>query len=322
MADTAYKVLILGAGASHAYGFPLGGDLRQRILNLPIAVAKKAGIVRERTEKSDIGALTEFQVAFRHSQMYSIDAFLGRRREFAEIGKKCIAAILLECEGSDALFSEGSDRDHWYQYLFNQFAQRDWDELTFNDIAIVSFNYDRSLEHFLYVALQSTYGKCAEDAAKKLKLLRIVHVYGSLCDEMPGSDKYLRYDGQIDMDKVEAAAKGLVVIPEGRIDSPTLIEARKWLEDAKAICFLGFGFDPMNVERLSENEACAMWKLLPTGHTARNIVGTCFGMTKREISAAFGMLTYKSLHEAGEWRFLSTTCTQLLRETLFLKGQS
>lgn len=319
MIDVPLRVLVLGAGASLAYGFPLGRDLRQRILGISTSSAKQAGIIRERTEEQDIRKLSEFRSAFRHSQMYSIDAFLGRRPEFSEIGKKCIAAILLECEGSHALFSEGAEKDHWYQYLFNQFAQRDWDDLTFDDIAIVSFNYDRSLEHFLYVALQSTYGKCPNEAAKKLKTLRIVHVYGSLCAELPGSDAYLQSDGKIDIDKVGAAAKGLVVIPEGRIDSPTLLQARRWLEAARSICFLGFGFDPMNVERLAENEACSLWKQRPTGHTMRRIVGTCLGMTKSEISAAYAKLTQKNFAEAGEGRFLDANCTQLLRETLFLR---
>jgi hypothetical protein len=314
-----YKVLVLGAGASFAYGFPLGSELRRRILDMHRGTAQRAGIVRQRSEERDLRALIEFQESFRHSQIYSIDAFLGRQPKFSEIGKKCIAAILLECESSDALFSEDPEKDHWYQYLFNHFAQRDWDDLTFDDIAIVTFNYDRSLEHFLYVTLQSAYGKRANDAANKLKSLRIVHVYGSLCDQLPGSDKYLKADGNFDIDKVEAAAAGLVVIPEGRIDSPTLVRAREWLTAAHGICFLGFGFDELNVERLAENEACAMWKLLPGGHTPRNIVGTCLGMTKREITAAFGALAHKQLYEAGEWRFQSTTCTQLLRETLFLR---
>jgi hypothetical protein len=235
-----------------------------------------------------------------------------------EIGKKCIASILFECEDSRALFDENGEKDHWYQYLFNQLAKSDWDDLTFSDISIINFNYDRSLEHFLYLAIQSAYGKSADDVKKKLESLRMIHVYGSLCKELPGPNDYLDYDGKIDAEKVNAGTKGLVVIPEGRIDSPTLINAREWLEAARSICFLGFGFDALNVERLAENEACKRWKLFPTGHTPRNIVGTCLGMTGAEISVAVAKLTHESLTLTGQERFRSINCTQLLRETLFL----
>jgi len=318
VASSPYKVLVLGAGASLAYGFPLGKDLRHRILNIGVQTAKLSGLVRERFEEQDIRLLTKFQESFRSSQLYSIDGFLGKRPSFSDIGKKCIAQILLACEGSKELFSEKDGKDHWYQYLFNHIAQRDWDDLTFDDLAVVTFNYDRSLEHFLYVTLQSAYGKSAADAAKKLKQLRIVHVYGSLCEHLPEEPGYRSCDGKFDMEKVEAAAKGLVVIPEGRVDSETLVTARKWLSNARSICFLGFGFDDMNVDRLAADEACAYYRHLSTGNTARRIVGTCKGMTWLEISSAYGRLTKQSLNKP-EQLFHDQNCTQALRETLFLK---
>jgi len=319
MASSAYKALVLGAGASLAYNYPLGSDLRQRILRLDESTAREAGIIRQSNEKDDTLELTSFQLAFKRSQMYSIDAFLGRRPDFVEVGKLCIAAILLKCENSKVLFAERNDKDHWYQFLLNHFAKRDWEELTFDDIAIISFNYDRSLQTFLFVTLQDVYKKSGRDIAKKLKSLRIVHVYGSLCSPLPGSSGYLEYDGKVDIDKVDTAAKGLIVIPEGRVDGDSLKQAREWLAAAQGICFLGFGFDETNVERLAENDACVMWKQMPTGRTPRNIVGTCLGMTQREIAAAFSRLTQSSLDEAGDRRFQQTNCTQLLRETLFLR---
>lgn len=318
MLDSSYKVLVLGAGASFAYGFPLGKDLRQRILSIGVQTAKASGLVRERSEQKDIRELVKFQESFRSSQLYSIDAFLARQPIFSEIGKKCIALVLLMCEGSKQLFSEEEGKDHWYQYLFNRLAQHDWDELTFDGIAVVTFNYDRSLEHFLYVALQSAYGKSAHEAAKKLKSLRIVHVYGALCEHMPGHPSYLNCDGNYDREKVEAAAAGLVVIPEGRVDSETLVRAREWLAGARSICFLGFGFDDMNVDRLAEGGACDYFRQFSTGSTARRIVGTCKGMKWLEISSAYARLTKQSLGK-GDQLFHDQNCTETLRETLFLR---
>ena len=320
MPNAPYKVLVLGAGASYAYGYPLGGEIRQAILRLSEDDAKQAGIIHPRSSYVDRRNFLDFQNAFNHSQMYSIDAFLGRRRTYADIGKKCIATVLLAAENADSLFLEDAKRDHWYQYFFNQIARKEWDELTFDDIAIVSFNYDRSLEHFLYVALQSTYRKSAEQVASKLQSIRLIHVYGALCNELPLSEEYIRYDGEFDARKVDEAAKGLIVIPEGRTDSDTLVTAREWLSGASSICFLGFGFDPINVERLAENSACRRLRPPPQiGLTIRDVYGTYLGMTKAEAASAYNSLTGGSFSEADGSRFISTTCTQLLRETLFLK---
>ncbi len=311
------KVLVLGAGASLDYGYPTGSDLRQQILDLHTSAAQRAGIVRQRYEQRDIRSLVKFQESFRTSQIYSIDAFLGRRPEFAEMGKWCIAAVLLECEDGEKLFTEKDKEDHWYQYLFNRMATKDWDELTFEDLAVVNFNYDRSLEHFLYVALQSAYGKTTDEVAEKLKSLRIVHVYGALSTELPNSPNYLRYDGKVDMEKVEAAAKELIVIPEGRIDSPTLKQARAWLSDAQDIAFLGFGFDSTNVERLAEGGACGVAIKRETGNAVRYICGTRIGVFDSEMDAAFQALTQQP-HQHQEVRnFQKENCTNTLRTTRF-----
>src|ERR1035437_10205984 len=106
---TSKTVLILGAGASCGYGFPVGSQLRQRILAL-----------RDDVEASNIMMFSrsftrKFVDAFGNAQVYSIDTFLGRRPEFVEIGKAAIAYILLSCEQKANLTSDTND-DHWYRY--------------------------------------------------------------------------------------------------------------------------------------------------------------------------------------------------------------
>jgi hypothetical protein len=87
-------VLVLGAGASKAYGYPLGSELRHAILNLTEPNALEFGVLHD-WDTSVAVEFTRFRNAFRQSNLYSIDAFLGKRKEFESIGKKCIAAILL-----------------------------------------------------------------------------------------------------------------------------------------------------------------------------------------------------------------------------------
>ena len=311
------KVLVLGAGASIAYGYPSGRQLRAEILGISDRVAQSYGLLRRMNAQTGRSDFTDFRDAFEASMMYSIDAFLARRKEFAEIGKKCIAYALLKHENPKLLFREQSDTDNWYQYLFNHIASKDWEELSFNDLAIVTFNYDRSLQHFLIKALKSAYDKTTTEVEEKIKTLKIVHVYGSLSDKWPSDLDYFPYDGEVDYQTIDIASRNLQVIPESRIDSPTLNVARKWLSDADSICFLGFGFDPLNVERLAEGDACSLRKQRPQGRITRTVVGTCKGMTTAEISSAYATLTGASLVR-GNGFFHDTGCTQALRETGFL----
>jgi hypothetical protein len=78
-----YKLaLVLGAGSSLSMGYPTGTELRRLILEeLPTELLCESG---EYTEY-DIG---QFVKQFRASQMFSIDAFLARRNDFSDIGKK------------------------------------------------------------------------------------------------------------------------------------------------------------------------------------------------------------------------------------------
>lgn len=317
------KVLVLGAGASHAYGYPLGGELRQRILAIRPWEALRSGIISYDDDGDQERLFEHFTTTFAESMFYSIDAFLARRPEFSEIGKRCIAHALLSCEKREFLFHETPDKDHWYQYLLNRYLKVDWDDLDFSDLSIITFNYDRSFEHFMLGALQAAYGRNFEETVEKMKTLRIIHVYGMLGPAYPDRSNRYRDYGEKTSDRywICAAAESIRVIPESReTNTPELLQARKVLEQADGICFLGFGFDEINVERLAEGEACAAWKLRAGGHERRFIVGTCIGMTDREARSAWSKLTSSRDYSDVSWErgFLDRNCTELLRETLFL----
>lgn len=314
-----YKVLILGAGASMPYGFPSGAMLRQKILSIDEATANHAGLIAE-DYCDPTNSLSDFKEAFRLSQKTSIDSFLGTRTEFTEIGKKCIAIALLQCEIEEVLFNDAENEDHWYQYLVNEITNNEWEALDFSDLAIVTFNYDRSLQYFLYTTLQYTYGKSGDEVVEKLRKLRIVNVYGSLCDKYPGERGWIKYGGEVNWRTVQSAASSLIVIPEGRTQSDSLIQARTLIKGAKKIAFLGFGFDRINVARLSEDSAFRPTIQHPNRTRTRHISGTAKGMTHMELQRACkqmrrgdsstGSVTAQNFHNMG--------CTEYLRHTLFL----
>lgn len=301
--------LILGAGASHNYGYPVGALLRQRIIGL-----KKQGENAASEMRFSYGDLLRFIDEFLHSQMYSIDAFLARRMDLAPIGKAAIAKVLLQCESEGVLFSETSD-DHWYQYLLNVLADERWDRFDPSWLSIITFNYDRSLERYLIRSLQAVYDKQEVEVRDKLKGLRIRHVYGDLGSlwQDAGGFPYGMND-QLP-ERIRRASERLRVIPEGRDDDPLLHECKEIVEAAERICFLGFGFDATNLRRIGAPDVF----LHPAARTAKRIAATAHGLTVEEIMrAAVRVVGESAFNNPVALKFHPMTCLRLLRESLII----
>ena len=140
-------------------------------------------------------------------------------------------------------------------------------------INIVTFNYDRSLEYFLWNAIQSTF-RCPKDHAFALiSEMNIIHFYGSLGPIY--GENAIPYGGE----NVNDAAKNIKVIPHEKSDHATAElseDQTKSLgfihEHNKTIVYMDFGFDEQN---------CNLLKLhsLPKSHS---IYGTTFGLTPFE----------------------------------------
>lgn len=318
-------VLVLGAGASVAVGYPVGAELRDRLLRLPEhefrTEVKAAGLLDVENE------LYSFLDAFGHSQMNSIDAFLARRPEFTQIGKRAIALVLLRCESSDSLF-RSKHPDHWYRYLFNALAAESWDALDFSNLQIITFNYDRSLEQYLLVALTSAYGRGHAEVIPKLRSLSIIHIYGTLGAPLPDQSGYLPYNGGVTQRSVVAAAEMIKVIPEGRTDDDVVAMARAQLVAASKIAFLGFGFDLTNLNRLDSEETCRSHITRANGSIVRRrVVASCLGMTHAELMRAIDLTAgndgtaqavTNGMRLPGDGAFIMSDCLTVLRSTLIL----
>jgi hypothetical protein len=88
--------------------------------------------------------------AFLHSGQLSIDTFLSKRGdEFSETGKWAIAAALCIRETPTMVMNATIEGD-WYAYLWSVMSGTlsKVDDVPFEKIKIITFNYDRSLEYF------------------------------------------------------------------------------------------------------------------------------------------------------------------------------
>lgn len=243
--------IVLGAGASMPYGFPSGEGLRKNICRsiglrsfLPRSLHNLYGISPDET--------VEFIKAFLYSGVSSIDSFLSKNSRYVKIGKLCIAVDLCTKENFQNVVNIDNE-DHWYQILWNELivGATTANDLLRNKISFVTFNYDRSLEYFIYLSIKNTFDTTDEEALRVLNEFKILHVYGELgkfhYKPQQGSRAYV---DDLDSVQIEIAANAIKVIPEVERDSDSFHIARKYFEDYKMIGFLGFGFDALNVERL------------------------------------------------------------------------
>ena len=183
-------VLVLGAGASSDFGFPTGLDLLTRICDLRkgLEAAKKQPehecFVLLQMLRDQGRQLNEFFQRLPMADQPSIDAWLADNQDFLPIGKLLTAYVLLQEENPKTLIRPSTWPANWYKTLFSEIKEdRQLDQLLDSDlnIRIITFNYDRSLEQYLFERVTHHYGKDRTDETMRLlKQIPIHHVYGSL----------------------------------------------------------------------------------------------------------------------------------------------
>ena len=197
---TTPTVFVLGAGASMPYGFPSGRQLVEQICeatrpkstvlsDIPDDshyLLSRESIQKILIDKFDQTKIEEFGKALYLSHQYSIDAFLEHRPEFTDIGKYSISLFILRKEVEADLVSFENRNKGCYQYLFNKINTR-LSEFDRNQISFVTFNYDRSLEHFLFISFINAHRLSDKECASLTNNIPIVHVHGML-GKLPWQD--------------------------------------------------------------------------------------------------------------------------------------
>lgn len=301
-------VLILGAGASVDYEYPTGLQLRSLIIERtghghPIAAQLQ---ILEHSEKE----IAEFRRAFRQSSEPSIDSFLEKRPEFVEIGKQAIAAALIPYELEESLILQ--DKERWYHFLWRKLTEGGGHPGA-NALSVITFNYDRSLEHFLYTSLQNAFNFDDEEIARTLSHVVVVHLYGQL-GVLPFQPGYQReYRPEIPAHIIRESAKQIRIVHEGERITEDLqfAWAAKLVAEAQQVCFLGFGYLPTNIQRL------------PLHKLDENapIYGTAYGLGEGEASIAKQRLRKRTKRESDGLTILGgrgQDCLELLKQYAIL----
>lgn len=299
--------LILGAGASVPWDYPLGAGLRSELIRL---------VRKPRAEWSWIASqkdprLPEIQDRAQQlmrdfaqtNEDTTIDYFLGKlnpeagdeQRERYGIGKVLIAGVIRLCENPDL------DVRDWYGLLFEHHEHASTLNIAWP--RIITFNYDRSLEYYLS-RFHSEKNGLPEEAARQalIEKLQPLHVYGGV-GELPRSGLKegvltFEYGRKVFWGHDAHEARNLFQIIEREDFKPeAFLECKRWITEAKYVIILGFGFDKQNCGRLDLAEAAKGKRVFTTAFDkkAREDIGRALPASQIEFGN-FGESCLKFLH--------------------------
>jgi hypothetical protein len=279
-------VLIVGAGGSMPYQFPSGMVLLRKICDFldPDRMSVEMGALGGMVPPPQLHL---FRNDLLHSGAPSVDEFLASRPELVECGKRAIACALIQFENPSAVIGRES-KENWYEHLWGRLKTPKPEGLESNRLSILTFNYDRSLEFYLFHAIRSTYGLQPHEAQKFLRHIKIIHLHGHLgeLEALPTINPVGRdFTSSISPASIQRAADKITIIHEADEGSATFDEARGYLEVAERICFLGFGYHPTNLRRL---------RIAKAPH--RIIEGTSVGISPPEMNEAVRIIGSRFEH--------------------------
>ncbi len=304
-------VFVVGAGASHEVGLPVGERLKGIIADkLDLDVQRGRGCVSG--DKNIFSTLINLRdengltpnidpylwagrdVAKAMPSALSIDNYLHTHSEDARIvlmGKLGIAASILEAEHNSKIyldpdadgpldFREIKD-DSWHNTFCKMahanVALRDIDTI-FDNVSIITFNYDRCIEHYVANSLANYLRMSLEEAQQLTQQLEIIHPYGQV-GRLPWQnpiDGGCAYGQTANWNLLLTAAKQLRTFTE-RVEQETVLDTmRDRLTRAQCVVFLGFSYGDMNMELMT----------MDNGGLRRRVFGTSIGMSVPNTDAA------------------------------------
>lgn len=311
-------VFVLGAGASQPYGYPTGKELFRLLIDLnaentfinylmhafPILFPSTHHAKRE--YDSFIGRL-------KASGLLSIDSFFsdvkfrnsGGASELISVGKFAVAYILNGVYRKNE-YCDAQQGD-WYRYLYNGFLLKgisSLEQLLDNNVSFVTFNYDLSLERFFENAIRAGFGVQNPEAFKKV--FSVLHIHGKTSDVLSshGTDS-----NQSKAKLILEESKGIKFVDETTEDQEVLERARRVLESAERVFFLGFGYLEDNMKKLNIN-----WENFFNETSQTQYFGTCYGLEGSEEAKLLSDLKAFSRQGLKRISLRNCDCLAMLKE--------
>lgn len=315
-------VFVLGAGASAPYRYPTGKKLKEEIfvnfLNDFDHVFPAECIVESWKAPKSVGRreVPRFLERFAGSHVPSIDLFLAGHPDDLWLNRLGRLAIILRILTAENEHSMKGAKEDWCEFLLGKlrgglitpddFKSRFCE----NNVTIITFNYDRFLEQFLFDGLQKSFGGIEPGTVKEqLDHIKIVHVFGQIASlpwQMEQSGVGIEYGRIIREVNVLLLSENLRIIYDG-YQNPELEKARTKIAEATRIFFLGFGYAGENLKvlglpKVKKENATRIWG------TARGATKKQCDDNERQVGAYTGI--FRSLVKLDS----KCDCLRLLRE--------
>lgn len=276
-------VLVIGAGGSNEVGLPVGGELKEKIAkhldirfddfgsrtisgNTLIFNALN-NYARKHGENVNDYLHACWLIRDAMPQASSIDNFINDHRDNKRIelcGKFAIAFCILEAEEKSKIRVDTSNVynkidisrvEHTWFNLFFKLLATGYQKADLRDrlsqVAIITFNYDRCIEHFFHQSLMNYYGINSAEAKEIISELKIYHPYGCLGPlpwQLHGGIEYGTKPHANTLMEVSARIK---TFTEGTDESHSdIIAIRGILRESAQVAYLGFSFNLQNLELL------------------------------------------------------------------------
>ena len=224
--------------------------------------------------------MRQFSKVFRESGKDSLDVFLQSRQEFSDLGRMAIAFLIASRENESTLYPDKA-RD-WLKYLLILMLGTKVDDFQSNHLKVITFNFDRSFERRVFLAVRASYGLGDADAlALSQKVIPVLHVHGDLGEPDWGGSpsEWARPYGSFSDAQSRKELKrwaGRIRIVHDEIEKAKIQTARDWLRNSRHACFIGLSYHDLILKRL---DVATLARTLRQG----SFHGTFLGMERGEI---------------------------------------
>lgn len=264
----------VGNDVSYEFGYPLGRDLRNLIIERTFAfnakVEKLSPIDRQLINTYSKGKIMQFYESLYKSRTPSIDDFLLIRQEFSKIGKFFIAETILRAENEEKL--NPFDYENTYDIIFHKYIKVP-NDLQANRLFFITFNYDLSLELYRKNFLTHYLGIKKEDLKNETLKIMIIHPHGKL-----GNIESRKYGQPVsEFEEISSLASEINLMHEQK-SQDEYFDSQRVLKKSKRVIFLGLNYHESNIIRLQLNNVSedSMYKPI-------HFSGSCYGLTESEI---------------------------------------
>jgi hypothetical protein len=291
------RVLVLGAGASAHLGYPLGGALTQQICDTACG-----GYVQDGLCTNEEGAA--FTNLLQASDL-TIDQLLERFPVYSRLGKAAIVYAIRRYE--DIAMLHNRNRQNWYRELRSLLLDESG-KWRAHRTAIVTFNYDRSIEAFLAHWLAAGRAKSLAHAFESVQGgVSINHLYGTA--GKPGIEPYGSSIRAADAARLSEEIYTMFEERAGSKAQEQFAAARDTINSSERVLFLGFGFDKSNLERLGVD-----WSRFKE---RGSILCTTHDMSRRRQSQLFEGLSALGFNRSA-YLPINVSCNELVEHIGFL----